>query len=100
MSTFLFIVGAIVWFVAICGILLGGGFFTLELFADGYPKQGSAVGVGSILALALVICIPIWAGVFDEDNSQHCGPGTVYRESSQYNPATESTDYSWWCEAR
>lgn len=100
MSTFLFVIGACVWIVALCVILMGGMFLTFELISDGDWKAAMAVGFASLAALAFVICIPIWLGVFTDDNSQHCGPGTEYRESSQYNPATKTSDYSWWCEAQ
>lgn len=35
----------------------------------------------------------------NSDNSVHCGPGTVYRESSRYDPALKQVRTDWVCEA-
>lgn len=41
----------------------------------------------------------VW-GLSSENNADHCGPGTEYRKSTQYNPSTKLTTSTWWCEAK
>ena len=102
MSTFLFVIACIVWFLAAAAMVMA-----LIGFVFGIGDGNWALGEGIIAFIAwlagaaLLICIPIWTGVFTEDDmSGHCGPGTVYRESSHYNAATKTTDTDWWCEAK
>lgn len=54
-----------------------------------------------IMAVALVALLLLGIGVIagNSDNSKHCGPGTVYRESSRYDPATKQVRHDWVCEA-
>lgn len=60
---------------------------------------------GSILAIGIVSFVGCFAMIFhlidsQNDNSEHCGPGTVYRESSHYNAATKAPETDWWCESK
>ena len=74
-------------------------FICLEAFealSDGEWRGGFLA-----LAVGIVSFIGLFATIFhlidsQNDNSEHCRPGTVYRESSHYNAATKSpqTDLS------
>jgi hypothetical protein len=102
MTVFLYVVAGVVWF-AVLVALIGAGFLaSTELYPDGDYSLATKIlaPVVWLLAVVLLICIPIWGGVFDENNAEHCGPGTFYRESTQYNVATKSSETEWWCEAR
>ncbi|WKS69000.1 hypothetical protein NLL40_11705 [Corynebacterium accolens] len=78
-------------------------FICLEAFddlIDGSWKIGFlslAVGI-----VSLVSCFATMFNLIDshDDNSEHCGPGTVYRESSHYNAATKAPETDWWCEVK
>ena len=57
------------------------------------------------LAVGIVSLVSCFATMFNlidsqNDNSEHCGPGTVYRESSHYNAATKAPETDWWCEVK
>lgn len=55
---------------------------------------------GLLVAFSTLTFAALAWGLSTENNEDHCGPGTEYRESSQYNPATKSTTSTWWCEAK
>ena len=48
----------------------------------------------------LFISIAVYVTPRGMDNSEHCGPGTEYRESRHYNPSTRSAHTDWWCEVK
>lgn len=65
----------------------------------------SWISGGSILAIGIVSFVGCFATIFhlidsQNDNSEHCGPGTVYRKSSHYNAATKAPQTDWWCESK
>lgn len=100
MTTFLFIVVCIVWFLAVFGIVAGGGVLIIGAVFDGDYGVAAGTAVGTILALAFAIWLALATGIIDSgDNSEHCGPGTTYRESSRYDPATKTVRTDWVCEA-
>lgn len=53
-------------------------------------------------AISLIGCLATLFYIVDsqDDDSEHCGPGTEYRESSHYNPSTRTTHTDWWCEVK
>lgn len=61
------------------------------------PLWQGLIGAAAIVPLITVVVYGVANFV---DNSEHCGPGTVYRESRHYNPATKTTQTDWWCEAK
>lgn len=83
--------------------LLMSAFICVEAFdalSDGEWRGGFlalVVGIVSFIGLFVVIFHLIDS---QNDNSEHCGPGTVYRESSHYNAATKSPQTDWWCESK
>ena len=100
MTIFLYVIAGIIWFGALAGMVIGPFVLADTLKPTMTPKRWAVSAVVWIAIVSLIVCIPVWAGVFDEDNAGHCGPGTIYRESSHYNPSTKTTDTDWWCEAR
>ena len=100
MTTFLFIVACIVWFLAVLEISAAGVILTIGFFSGGDYGLAAATVVGAVLALAVAIWGALATGIIDsDDNAQHCGPGTTYRESSHYDPATKTVRTDWVCEA-
>ena len=68
-----------------------------------YPlndKRGWAIFGGGVIGLILSIASVDYFISTSADNSEHCGPGTGYRESRHYNPSTRSTHTDWWCEVK
>lgn len=55
----------------------------------------------TVIAVVLVALLLFGIGklIENSDNSVHCGPGTVYRESSRYDPALKQVRHDWVCEA-
>lgn len=89
--------------VAFSAWLLIGAFICLASFD--VLDDGSWISGFFILAIGLVSCVSCFATMFhlidsQNDNSEHCGPGTVYRESSHYNAATKTPETDWWCEVK
>lgn len=73
--------------------------FSFEVFYDSWTGGVIILLVG---AASFIGCIATMFYVIDshDDNSEHCGPGTEYRELRHYNPSTKSTHTDWWCEAK
>jgi len=95
-QAFAFVFSVAIALASMAAIFLGG-----ETLLD-YPNNKRAwvfVG-GGLIGLVLVISIVLYATSTSGDNSEHCGPGTEYRESRHYNPSTRSTHTDWWCEAK
>ncbi|MCT2121564.1 hypothetical protein [Dietzia cinnamea] len=100
MITFLTIVGGIVWFLAAVTIIAVGGILTIGFCDDGDYGLAAASVVGAVLAFAVAIWVALATGIIaSDDNAKHCGPGTTYRESSRYDPATKTVRTDWVCEA-
>lgn len=99
MSTFLFILACIIWGVVLLGVGAGGIALTVGCAFDEDYKAAAASAVGTILAVAFIVWVGIATGLVADDNSKHCGPGTTYRESSRYDPATKTVRTDWVCEA-
>lgn len=91
-----FIFSVVIALASAVSIFLGG-----ETVLD-YPnnKKGWAFVGGGVIGLILFLSIILYATSTSEDNSEHCGPGTEYRESRHYNPSTRSTHTDWWCEVK
>lgn len=51
--------------------------------------------LGVVFCLAFLIMAIDKSGAHD---SEHCAPGTTYRESSHYDPATKTVRRDWVCE--
>lgn len=98
-----FIIGAaaFVFFIAIAFASLVAIYIGGETVLD-YPndKSGWAFFSSGVIGLILCIALVSYAVSTSEDNSEHCGPGTEYRESRHYNPSTRSTHTDWWCEVK
>lgn len=98
-----FIIGAtaFVFFIAIAFASLVAIYIGGETVLD-YPndKSGWAFFSGGVIGLILCIALVSYAFSTLENNSEHCGPGTEYRESRHYNPSTRSTHTDWWCEVK
>lgn len=98
-----FIIGAaaFVLFTAITLASLTAIYIGGETVLD-YPndKSGWAIFSGGVIGLILSIALVSYEVSTSGDNSEHCGPGTEYRESRHYNPSTRSTHTDWWCEVR
>lgn len=98
-----FIIGAaaFVFFMAITFASLVaiyiGGEDVLEYPND---KRSWVIFGGGVIGLIICIALVSYAVSTSEDNSEHCGPGTEYRESRHYNPSTKSTHTDWWCEVK
>lgn len=63
--------------------------------------EGEQPFAALVMAVVLVALLIFGFGKLAEnsDNSVHCGPGTTYRESSRYDPATKQVRTDWVCEA-
>ena len=85
----------IAWFFGSALICIYG----FEVFHDSWTGGGIILLVG---AVSFIGCFATMLYLIDshDDNSEHCGPGTEYRESRHYNPSTKSTHTDWWCEAK
>lgn len=44
--------------------------------------------------------ITVMVSMVNVNNSYHCNTGTVYQESSHYNPSTKQSETDWWCAAK
>ena len=73
--------------------------FGFEVFHDSWTSGVIILLVG---AASFIGCFATMFYLIDshDENSEHCGPGTEYRESRHYNPSTRSTHADWWCEAK
>lgn len=98
-----FIIGAaaFVFFIAIAftslvAIYIGGE----TVLDDPNDKMGWGIFSGGVIGLILCIALVSYGFSKVENNSEHCGPGTEYRESRHYNPSTRSTHIDWWCEVK
>lgn len=63
--------------------------------------EGEQPFAALVIAVVLVALLLFGIGklIENSDNSVHCGSGTVYRESSRYDPATKQVRHDWVCEA-
>jgi hypothetical protein len=78
-------------------------FICLEAFDA--LSDGEWIGGFLALAIGIVSLVGCFVTMFhlidsQDDDSEHCGSGTVYRESSHYNAATKAPETDWWCESR
>lgn len=89
-SVFLVVIGL----ASMVAIYVGGE----TVFHSRNDKRGWAFVGGGVIGLILFLSIILYATSTSEHNSDHCGPGTEYRESRHYNPSTRSTHTYWWCE--
>lgn len=97
---YILMAAAVVGFMAWLSIAALVCIKALEAMSDGSWTIGFlslAVGIASFVS-----CFAAIFNLIDSqnDNSEHCGPGTVYRESSHYNAATKAPETDWWCESR
>lgn len=88
--------------IAFMAWLLISAFICLAAFEI---LHDSWISGGIVLAIGLISFVGLFATMLrlmdsQDDNSEHCGPGTVYRESSHYNAATKTPQTDWWCEVR
>ena len=85
----------IAWLSASAFICISG----FEIFHDSWTGGVIILLVG---AASFIGCFATMFYLIDshDDDSEHCGPGTEYRESRHYNPSTKSTHTDWWCEAK
>lgn len=88
-------IALVAWFFVSVLICIYG----FEVFCDSWSGGGIILLVG---AVSFIGCFATMFYFIDshDDNSEHCGPGTEYRESLHYNPSTRSTDTDWWCEVK
>lgn len=75
---------------------IGAWTFVWYLAID-MEKPDAAIVVAVVLVALLLF--GIGKLIENSDNSVHCGPGTTYRESSRYDPATKQVRHDWVCEA-
>lgn len=96
-TSMIYILGATLTITWIAFFILGGYLLMLPIFDENLSrwKESSA----GLIIIILCFAFMFWA-IDNEDNAEHCGPGTVYRESSHYNPATKTMHINWWCEAK
>lgn len=89
------VLGFMAWLLISAAICLEA----FDILHDSWLSGGIvlAVGLGSFVCLFATIFHLIDS---QNDNSEHCGPGTVYRESSHYNAATKTPQTDWWCESK
>ena len=73
--------------------------FGLDVMHDSWKSGVIILLVGAASFIGFVATM-YYAIDSHDDNSEHCGPGTEYRESRHYNPSTKSTHTDWWCEAK
>ena len=95
-QAFAFVFFMAIAFASMAAIILGGD----ALVENPNNKRAWVFICGGLVGLILSISIAIYAISTSDDNSEHCGPGTEYRESRHYNPSTRSTHTDWWCEAK
>lgn len=71
------------------------------IFAVWLGTEGEQPIAAIVIAVVLVALLLFGMGklIENSDNSVHCGPGTVYRESSRYDPALKQVRHDWVCEA-
>lgn len=71
------------------------------IFALWLGTEGEQPVTATVIAVVLVALLLFGIGklIENSDNSVHCGPGTTYRESSRYDPATKQVRHDWVCEA-
>lgn len=71
------------------------------IFAVWLGTEGEQPIAAIVIAVVLVAMLLFGIGklIENSDNSVHCGPGTTYRESSRYDPATKQVRHDWVCEA-
>lgn len=71
------------------------------IFAVWLGTEGEQPIAAIVIAVVLVALLLFGMGklIENSDNSVHCGPGTTYRESSRYDPATKQVRHDWVCEA-
>ncbi len=91
-SVFLVVIGL----ASMVAIYVGGE----TVFHSHNDKRGWAFIGGGVIGLILFLSIAVYVTPKGVDNSEHCGPGTEYRESRHYNPSTQSTHTYWWCETK
>ena len=75
---------------------IGACIFTVWL---GTEEEQPVTATGIAVVLVALLLFGIGKLVENSDNSVHCGPGTTYRESSRYDPATKQVRHDWVCEA-
>ena len=89
------VIGALLAAVVIVAYI-GACVFTVWLGTEG-EQPISAIAIAVVLVALLLF--GIGKLIENSDNSVHCGPGTTYRESSRYDPATKQVRHDWVCEA-
>lgn len=87
------------WIAAIFAVIWGSLEIYLGEWEPPIPHPKITWTVLLVVFSTLTFAALAW-GLSTEDNSDHCGPGTEYRESTQYKPATKTTTTTWWCEAK
>lgn len=83
-------------FASTLAIIIGGD----ALVENPSNKRAWVTVGGGLVGLILFISLVFYVTSTGEDNSEHCGPGTEYRESRHYNPSTRITHTDWWCEVK
>ena len=73
--------------------------FGLDVMRDSWKSGVFILLVGAASFIGFVATM-FYVIDSHDDNSEHCGPGTEYRESRHYSPSTKSTNTDWWCEAK
>ena len=73
--------------------------FGFDVLHDSWKSGAIILLVGAASFIGCIATI-FYAIDSHDDNSEHCVPGTEYRESRHYNPSTKSTHTDWWCEAK
>ncbi len=89
------LIGALIGAVVIVAYI-GAGVYAVVL---GIDKEQPVKAIAIVVVLIALLILAVAKIAENSDNSVHCGPGTTYRESSRYDPATKQVRHDWVCEA-
>ena len=89
------VIGALIGAIVIVAYI-GAGVYAVVL---GIDKEQPITAILMAVVLVALLLFGIGKLIENSDNSVHCGPGTTYRESSRYDPATKQVRHDWVCEA-